>query len=84
MSRFVVDADVALSDFGNTVLVIHHNKDVYLGDAFKDVKVGTVREIPAHGRLIEAHLDYAEFKKRYRDAFGDNPDLIMLFLFLIA
>lgn len=32
-----------------------------------------IGEIPdVHGRLIEAHFDYAEFKKRYKDAYGDN------------
>lgn len=29
-------------------------------------------ELPPHGRLIEAHFDYAEFKKRYKDAYGDD------------
>ena len=35
--------------------------------------------VPAHGRLIEAHFDYVEFKKRYEEAFGDNFDLYNAF-----
>jgi len=35
--------------------------------------------VAEHGRLIEAHFDYEKFKKRYKDAFGDNFDLYNAF-----
>lgn len=35
--------------------------------------------VPEHGRLIEAHFDYEEFKKRYKDAFGDDVYLYNAF-----
>lgn len=36
-------------------------------------------EVKPYERLIEARFDYAEFKKRYEEAFGDNLDFFNLY-----
>lgn len=46
--------DIEIPKDGTLTLVIHPNRDVYLGDVLKDIKIGKAIELPPHGILKDA------------------------------
>lgn len=45
--------DIEIPDTGTVTLILHPNRDVYLGTVIKDVKIGTAIELPPHRDLVE-------------------------------
>ena len=75
--------DIEIPKDGTLTLVIHPNRDVYLGDVLKDIKIGKVIELRPHGDLIERdravdEMEYVSFDTCYncelaQEVLRDTP-----------